>query len=227
MSSDVGLGASISDPKRPDGIKSKIIIYLLASVLILYENNNVLHKKIIRRVQMKNYFRSIALCLFALLITTSAFASIGTKENGLAANQVSDINFVLGTGATSPVAGGTATIPILDSTLLAAGTANGGATSMTSTELAVPTGYAFVRKAIANDAAFIAGTLANGKPGQILTIYITTVNGGSQTFTITPTTKTGFTSVGLNAAADQVTFLFVDTTVGWVIIGQNSVTVTP
>lgn len=176
---------------------------------------------------MKNYFRSIALCLFVLMFASSAFASIGTKENGSSANQVSDINFVSPTGTTSPVAAGQATIPVLDSTLFAAGIANGGATSMASNTSAVPVTYAFVRKAIANDSAFDAGTMADGKPGQLLTLYITTLSGGSRTYTLTPATKTGFTSVAFNAVADSATFLFVDSTTGWVIVGQNSVTINP
>lgn len=168
-------------------------------------------------------FLSIALIL--CLVSAVSFASIGVKENGTSVSQVSDINLTYATGTTVTNGSGQVTIPVLDSSLVAAGTANGGAVSMASNESAVPVTYAFVRKAIANDAAYDAGTLAAGKPGQLLTIYITTLSGGSRTFTLTPTTKTGFSSLAFNAVADSATLLYVDSTTGWVLVASNSVTV--
>lgn len=64
-------------------------------------------------------------------------------------------------------------------------------------------------------------TLADGIAGQTLTI-VHVVDGGDGT--LTPTTKTGYTSIVFDAVGDTVTLQF-HTTYGWVIIGQNAVTV--
>ena len=111
--------------------------------------------------------------------------------------------------------------------LQAAGTVFGDATSMTTSDTAVPVTYAVVYKAIAAAAATdaLAGTLANGTPGQLLKIFITeTVDSG--VFTLTPTTKRGFASLGFNAANDEATLLYVNDTTGWILISSTSVTVT-
>lgn len=65
--------------------------------------------------------------------------------------------------------------------------------------------------------------LANGYAGQLKT-YVLTTDGGMN-FTVTPTTKTGFTSVQLDDAKDAVTLRYVDSTVGWVIAGNSAATV--
>lgn len=160
-----------------------------------------------------------------LALSTSAFA-YGVKVNGTSKGPADVIDFKC------PAAGGTCTtetgmvrtIPVLDKTLFATGVANGGATSVASTTAAVPLGYAFVRKVIPSnsDAAFTSGTLADGKPGQILTLFVAGLSpsgattGGS--YTITPTTSTGFASVKVTAVKDMVTLQFVDTTIGWVLL---------
>ena len=65
--------------------------------------------------------------------------------------------------------------------------------------------------------------LANGQPGQIKT-YVLVTDGGMD-FYVTPTTKTGFTSIQLDTAKDSCTLRYVDSTVGWVIAGNNGCTV--
>jgi len=113
---------------------------------------------------------------------------------------------------------------VVPSYLQAAGTTFGGATSIATSVTTIPTSYSLVRKAITDASGFTTGTLANGTPGQILTIFITAVS-GSGTFTLTPATKTGFTTLYFDAALDSATLLFVDTSVGWIVIGTNSVVV--
>ena len=66
-------------------------------------------------------------------------------------------------------------------------------------------------------------SLANGQPGQLKT-YILTTDGGKD-FYVTPVTKTGFTDVQLNDDKDSVTLRYVDSTIGWVIEGNNGATV--
>lgn len=61
-------------------------------------------------------------------------------------------------------------------------------------------------------------TLADGYPGQILTLTFVSDGGDA---TLTPTTKTGFSTVVFADVGDYVTLEFVDTTVGWVIRGSG------
>lgn len=107
---------------------------------------------------------------------------------------------------------------------LSVGTQTDGATSMTSAQTAVSTSYTYTRKAIANDPAFNAGTLANSTSGKFLIIYITAVASGG-TWTLTPTTKTGFASIVFDAPGDSVAMLYLGDTDGWVIVGKENVTV--
>lgn len=108
-------------------------------------------------------------------------------------------------------------------------TNNGGTsgTSMTTAQTSVSTSYAYVRKAIASSAnpGFDTGTLANGQPGQILTIQITEVGAGGD-WTLTPTTKTGFVSLVFEAVGDLCTLLYVNDFIGWIVISNESVEMT-
>ena len=66
-----------------------------------------------------------------------------------------------------------------------------------------------------------AASLANGTVGQI---KIFVVVGGSGSCVIKPTTLNGGTTITFNAVGDAVTLLYV-ATVGWTVIGSNSVVV--
>ena len=66
-----------------------------------------------------------------------------------------------------------------------------------------------------------AASLANGTVGQI---KIFVVVGGSGSCVLTPTTLNGGTTITFNAIGDAVTLLYV-ATVGWTVIGSNSVVV--
>jgi hypothetical protein len=66
-------------------------------------------------------------------------------------------------------------------------------------------------------------TLANGTDGQIKRI-IHDVDGGSMV--LTPTTKTGFSTVTFTNAGDSVTLEYV-TTRGWIVVGSYGVTIAP
>ena len=60
-------------------------------------------------------------------------------------------------------------------------------------------------------------TLADGKPGQIITITHVTDGGNG---VVTPATPAGFATFDLADAGDQVSMLFIDTS-GWVILGSS------
>lgn len=99
----------------------------------------------------------------------------------------------------------------------------GGTTTSAADSLAIPITHAIVVKTTGADAEAL--TLANGKPGQVLTIVLGTDGGGDGT--LTPTTKTGFATIVFADAGDTVTLLYVDDTVGWIIMGTAGVTAPP
>lgn len=172
---------------------------------------------------MRNVFQAFILAVVLLAFTTSGFAAVGIQVDGVNQGGTEHINFVKG-GSAAEQDGRAFNVPIVANNLVASGTANGGATSMTTTDLAVPVSYAYVRKAIADDVAFSAGTLADGVPGQRLTIHIVS-RAGSGTFTVTPSRKTGITSITFDAVGEIATFLYVDNTLGWVLDGSTNATI--
>lgn len=100
----------------------------------------------------------------------------------------------------------------------------GLAVSSTSTMTAVtltPTYAAYVYtsgSSVGNSYA-----LGAGSTNQPVTFVLAT-DGGTD-ITISPDTKTGFTNIHLNDAKDSVTMKYIDSTVGWVITGNNGATV--
>lgn len=66
-------------------------------------------------------------------------------------------------------------------------------------------------------------TLGNGYDGQLVTFVLTT--DGGKDMVITPTTKTGYSTITLNDANDSITLRYVNSTVGWVVAGNSGATV--
>jgi len=99
----------------------------------------------------------------------------------------------------------------------------GGTVSVDADVLAIPVTHSFVSKVTGADAEAL--TLANGKPGQVLTISLTTDGGG--TGTLTPTTKTGFATIVLADVKDTVTLLYIDDTIGWIFVGGTGTAAPP
>lgn len=64
-------------------------------------------------------------------------------------------------------------------------------------------------------------TLANGVDGQVKMIVMV-VDGGDAT--LTPTTKTGFSTIVFNDIGDGVTLVYTTTT-GWIVVGNNGATI--
>jgi len=161
-------------------------------------------------------FLTITLCLFSAV----SFANVGWKDKGNNVGAITDINT---SGALIPqYDGSTLTVARLgfakgDSAASAYATIASGATAITSTQLA----YAIIKKDVGDGAE--VGALANGTPGQMLTIICTSLN-GSGTYTVTPVTKTGFTSFQLNTALDSITLLYFNDSIGWIVFGNNGCT---
>lgn len=78
-------------------------------------------------------------------------------------------------------------------------------------ELVIPVSHAHVAKTTGGDAEAL--TLANGKPGQILVITLTTAGGG--TGTLTPATCTGFSTIAFLGQYDTAVLFYVDDNAGW------------
>lgn len=71
-----------------------------------------------------------------------------------------------------------------------------------------------------DSAGAIALTLADGTNGQLKVIVMGTDGGDA---TLTPTTKTGFSTITFNDAGDGVVLAFI-TTKGWIVAGNNGAT---
>lgn len=91
-----------------------------------------------------------------------------------------------------------------------------GKTTKNGDNGAIPITHAIVEVTTGAASAY---TLANGENGQILTIVVVTDGGEG---TITPTTKTGWATAVLTDDIDGITLMYVDDTVGWVILGTFS-----
>lgn len=98
-----------------------------------------------------------------------------------------------------------------------------GGTTSAADSLAIPVTHSYVAKTTGADAEAL--TLANGVPGQIITIALVVDGGG--TGTLTPATKSGFVSIAFADAGDTASLLYVNDTVGWVILGTAGVAAPP
>ena len=173
---------------------------------------------------MKRELKNFVLALALVALSTTAHAAIGIDLNGTNQGTTEHINLVTG-GTTAAQSGANFNIPIASDGLIVAGTANGGSTSMATSTNAIPVSYTFVKLNIGNaDPTYQAKTLANGVAGQRVYISVTQMFAG-QSATITPATKTGFTSLTVNALDDFAVLYYVDSTIGWVIDSVNSVTI--
>ena len=87
--------------------------------------------------------------------------------------------------------------------------------------LVIPVTHNYVAKTTGGVEAL---TLANGKPGQILTIALVATGGNG---TLTPATVSGFATIVFTAAGDNATLKYIDDTVGWVMVGTAGVLAPP
>jgi len=96
-------------------------------------------------------------------------------------------------------------------------------TTVAADVLVIPVTHLYVAKTTGGDAEAL--TLANGVPGQVLVVNLTTDGGGAGT--ITPSTATGWATAVLDEAGDTFTFYYVDDTTGWIILGAIGVAAVP
>ena len=98
-----------------------------------------------------------------------------------------------------------------------------GSTTSIADSLAIPVTAAYVAKTTGADAEAL--TLADGVPGQILTVSLVVDGGGDGT--LTPATSSGWATMVFADAGDTGTFFFPDTTIGWVVLGTTGVAAPP
>jgi hypothetical protein len=96
-----------------------------------------------------------------------------------------------------------------------------GSVAVAGATLAIPVTK---RVALKTTGGAEALTLADGLPGQKLSIILS-VDGGDGT--LTPTTKTGFATIVFADAGDRADLEFVDATRGWIIQGLSGVAAPP
>lgn len=100
----------------------------------------------------------------------------------------------------------------------------GGVSTVISTTTAITAGYKLVAKVLHVSEAQ-ACTLANGVPGQLITIYAISGGGSGGSAVITPATKTGYATITLDAIGESVALQYLDDTYGWVLVGKNAATI--
>lgn len=98
-----------------------------------------------------------------------------------------------------------------------------GKTTSAADVLAIVVTHAVVEKTTGADAEAL--TLADGENGQILVIVLKVDGGGIGT--LTPSRKTGFTTIVFADAGDTASVMYVDDTVGWIILGTAGVAAPP
>jgi hypothetical protein len=89
--------------------------------------------------------------------------------------------------------------------------------------LAIPLTGSVVTKTTGADAEAL--TIANGEIGQVVHIHVATDGGGDGT--LTPATSTGWATIVFADAGDRASLLYVNDTVGWIILGLSGVAAPP
>lgn len=96
-----------------------------------------------------------------------------------------------------------------------------GSVAVAGATLAIPTTNGFVSKTTGGVEAL---TLADGEPGQMLTIHLVTDGG---TGTLTPATATGWATCVFADVKDTLTVQYIDDSIGWIVVGAIGVAAPP
>ncbi|HUX00548.1 MAG TPA: hypothetical protein VMY35_06155 [Phycisphaerae bacterium] len=99
----------------------------------------------------------------------------------------------------------------------------GGNVAIVADDLVMVTTHSHISKTTGADAEALS--LADGNPGQILSICL--VSDGNGAGTLTPTTMSGFGTIVFEDVGDVATLMFVDDSVGWIILGTAGVAAPP
>lgn len=102
--------------------------------------------------------------------------------------------------------------------LIYLGQGRGGVSTMVTDITEIPLGYSVVKMVCATK----TNTLANGYPGQVITLVAVDQTG---TLTISPASSTGWLSATMDANGETLT-LYYDSVSGWMIQGYVGTTIT-
>lgn len=159
--------------------------------------------------------KTMFLLLALMLCVSQAFAAVGYWDKGSPVGSATDLD----------VYGGVKSFDGSKLTLSMIGPNRGGLASQYATvTAAISLAYAKIDLIVSSTVGTV-NTLAAGTPGQILTIEVV-ARGGSGTSNITPAQPSGFNYVSTGAVGSYVTFLYLNATSGWIIIGSQGVTIT-
>lgn len=158
---------------------------------------------------MKKFLNAI-LFIGLMVLSSLSYADYTGYNNGNALGRAEETNFNNGLQASR--SGEQFTVSLI-------GVSNGSVSQVSSTA-ALLTSYTHVRIPITNAVGAVY-TLANGTGGQIIT-FEAFGRVGSDTAVITPATATGFTTATIGANGSFVTLQYINSTVGWVILGYSS-----
>ena len=177
-------------------------------------------------------FKKLFLVLALMALTAPAFASVGVRVNGTMAGTATDINIVCGSGANTTGANispdGSLYNIGCSPNLAESGFANAGYVSLASTGATISPTYTYVWKVLDTDqnALYTAGTLANGTPGQMLTItvsgYTPTTAGTNAIYTMSFATSLTLNTIVFTKKQDSVTLVYLDDTNGWILQGSST-----
>lgn len=172
----------------------------------------------------------VALSLFAVCSPAHALQNWGENDLNRALKQVFNTNSVQTTDSGSQIAGVNATGDLnMQTYLIANGRYGSTAFTMPSSStggLVSSIPYAMIIKNIGGAGVDLTPglTLVDGLPGQVLEIIINGVGSGTCQFLVTPTHKTGYTSLTFTATK-QIALLEFDSTLGWMLLSYTGVTV--
>jgi hypothetical protein len=155
---------------------------------------------------------------FTKLVANAAMATIGVNVYQAASGKIGLTGVIL-VGKLRSAAGADGDVVLVEACNPVVNP--GGSTTKGSGVLAVPVTH---RSVVMTTGGAEALTLADGLPGQRLHLVLGTDGGDG---TLTPTTKTGFATIVFADAKDNVDLEFINSTVGWVILGSAGVAAPP
>lgn len=180
---------------------------------------------------MRKLFCLAVVIALLLSIACPVFASVGYQKDGDNKGNASKIDF---RGGYTDFDGSTVTF-------YTNGYGDNGTTSVTtnvsseSNLTSAALAYGVILKEDLDSTSSVYVTLANGTPGQMLTIIMLAHTGtGDWVITddyVDPTTgaalvNKGWDDLTFDTALDSITLLYLDDSIGWIIVGNNGVTVT-
>lgn len=166
----------------------------------------------------------IAFALVMLLAAAPCFGSVAVKDS----NDTDGERYV-GEATAINFEGQRVTFDGSKVTVLANGHKDGVTTNVSTESNLTSAALSYgVVKLVIGSTRYVS--IANGTPGQMITFIVTTAGGGTVYITddkkASADTKTGWDDIALTELNDSVTLLYVNDTIGWIIVGQQGATVT-